>query len=1174
MSHSQSTPSPARHSEAFSLLVVEDNPGDADLIQAYLDGTDGFKVTTCNELDEAQEVLSDRSFDLVLLDLGLPGCEHLEALLEIRRHFPRLPIVVLTGRDDVALDALRAGAEDYLTKGELTPELLERAVRYSVERHRVLQRLEQTEARFRGLFEHMLDSFVILEVVKDDAGHAIDCRFLMVNPSFEEMTGRSSEELIGKTGAEAFPGIEPRWIHRYAEVARDGAPRRFTDYLGPLQRYYEVYAFRNAPGQVACVLRDVTDCMERSLETERQRTLMAQAEKAAHIGSWRWDAETGESNCSEELFCILDLDPAEGCPSFEQARAIYPPDEYAELMRLTRRAVEEGLPYEIELHPIRKDGRHCVCHSRGFPEKRADGRVVGVFGFLHDLTEERRSEAEQEELTLRLKQLTEAAPGFIYQMKGTCEGPMEYTHVSPCSEEVFGLSPVELREKPHLFDERIHREDIRKLEETLTKAASTGENLSCEYRYSHPRKGLRWLFEQCNSGPDPADPMTRTWNGYIIDITERKALELELKKLALVAARTDNLVVVCDSQGRIEWVNEAFERCSGYNSSEVIGLKPGEILQGPGTDPETVAYMRQKLEAQEAFQTEVLNYKKNGEPYWLELEVQPVRDEKGEVTNLIAIEQDITERKRHEAQRRRNEELLETSGELAHVGGWEVDLATKSINWTRQTYRIHEVDEDYVPTLEAGISFFEGEGQQRIREAVNRCIDAGEAFDVEAPLRTAKGHLLTVRVKGKAEREGDRVVRIYGVTHDVTNQREVEDQLIRAKEKAEEANIAKSQFLANMSHEIRTPLNAIIGMAEILQADPDGPDARECIETIRGSGDTLLTLISDILDFSRLEADRLELDEYESDLPGVVDSVLQMVRVDAISKGLEVLLSIGDDVPRRIIVDERHLKQVIANLVNNAVKFTESGSVTVRVSTCGETAQPRLRFEVQDTGIGIHDEDRPKLFEIFSQVDASRARRHGGTGLGLAIARRLVHLMHGEIGVESQPGEGSTFWFEIPFRPAESESAASGNAGAGAAEKGFDAGLAARCPLEILVAEDSVVNQRLIKLVLQRFGYQPDLVSNGVQAVDAADRMRYDLILMDLQMPAMDGVEACREIRRRHISGKCPEIVALTANVGDVNRRECREAGMSGFLAKPIRKNRLAEELERVFRIRKTRPHS
>jgi len=1149
----------------ISLLLIEDNPGDADLIEAYLEEVGEFQLTICHELKGGLELLTEGTYDLLLLDLGLPGYSGLEALGEVRERFPKLPVVVLTGRRDAALDALRAGAEDFLSKDELSPPLLEKTVRYGVERERVLGRLDQMESRFKELFEHMLDGFAVYELITDDSGNPIDYRFMLVNPSFEHLTGLSGERILGKRAKEILPDLEPVWIQRFGEVVRTGVPQRFTQYATSLGRHFEVYAFRNAPGQFASVIRDVTERVTSSLESERQRMLMAQAEEASHIGSWRWDRRTDVSSCSVELFRILGLDPSEGPPSFSDAASLYPPEEYCELQRLVQRAIEDGLPYEIELHPIRKDGRECICHSRGFPEFGTNGEIKGVFGFLQDITEERRAEAGQRELTERLKLLTEAAPGFIYQRRASVGGDLEYTHASPGSTQVFGVASESLRRNPNELLSLVHPEDRERLEESLRMPAERGKLWSCEYRVLHPGKGIRWLFEQAVASDDPEAPGQLVWNGYIIDITERKELEAEMRKMALVAARTDNLVIICDPQGRIEWVNEAFERVSEYRLSEVLGKKPGDLLQGPDTDPETVEYMREHLRRCEAFSTEVLNYTRSGKLYWLAIEVQPVRDEKGNITNLIAIERDITQHKKEEEVRRRNEDLLETTGELAHAGGWEIDAHDRRLLWTRQTYRICEVDESCTPILEMMLGLFDAEAGERVREALEHCLEHGESFDIEVPMKTSRKRERIVRIRGKAGWQGKRVHRAYGVIRDVTDQRMAEDQLIRAKERAEEANVAKSQFLANMSHEIRTPLNAIIGMSEVLDADPTGPDAKECIETIRGSGNTLLSLISDILDFSRLEAEKLEIDEHPFNLPEMVDSVLKMVQVDAEAKGLALKAEMSEAVPAKIESDERHLKQVLANLLNNAVKFTETGGVTVRVSVARNGTSPNLRFEVEDTGIGIRESDQNKLFQIFSQVDASSIRKHGGTGLGLAIARRLVKLMHGEIGVKSSAGEGSLFWFEVPCRvvAAAVDSRRPDTQGAPA---NFDTSLSERCPLSILVAEDSTANQRLINMVLKRFGYFPDLVANGVQAVDATDRTRYDLILMDLQMPDMDGIEACREILRRNGSKHHPEVVALTANVREINRHECREAGMTGFLAKPLRQKRLAEELERVYR--------
>ncbi|MBI4903110.1 MAG: response regulator [Acidobacteria bacterium] len=512
------------------------------------------------------------------------------------------------------------------------------------------------------------------------------------------------------------------------------------------------------------------------------------------------------------------------------------------------------------------------------------------------------------------------------------------------------------------------------------------------------------------------------------------------------------------------------------------------------------------------------------------------------------------ENRQAQASLERDMRRMDLAERAARFGVWEIDVAKRQLLASDNLLALMGLGEQVGrERVEAWIELVHPDHRAEASRRLADCLAGAANLMLELPVRRADGRYRWYRMKGTVEQGAGGVAeRITGATQDITAEKEMIQNLQEAKAAAEHATVVKSRFLANMSHEIRTPLNGIIGSISLLRDVNPGPEQREHLETMLASGEALLHVVNDVLDFSKIEAGRIDLDVRPFRLTALLAEVESILAPEARKRGLQVLFHIWPGCDRMRSGDAFRLRQVLLNLVSNAVKFTHLGSVTVEARSRGE----EVHFVVEDTGIGMSEEEREGVFVPFLQADTSTTRRYGGTGLGLSISRHLVQMMGGDIWFESTPGVGTRFECKVVLPLVKEEATAASPSAAALA--------VSTRPMHLLVAEDNHVNQKVVQSMLTRLGHTVDLVDNGKEALEAVQRRDYDAILMDCQMPEMDGFEATARIRQQGIT---TQIIAFTANAFAEDRKRCLDSGMNDYLPKPITMDRLRALLENTARM-------
>jgi PAS domain S-box-containing protein len=672
--------------------------------------------------------------------------------------------------------------------------------------------------------------------------------------------------------------------------------------------------------------------------------------------------------------------------------------------------------------------------------------------------------------------------------------------------------------------------------------------------------------------------------------TQREAaLQESQQNLAITLNSIGDAVIATDRTGRITHMNPTAEQLTAWPMADALGQPLTEVFRIINAETRRTALNPVQLVMERGEVVGMANHTallaRDGREFQIADSAAPIRNAAGEIVGVVLVFSDVTEKYLTEVAIQHSRTMMERSENMAHLASFEWDVDADIVTWSPEMFRIFGRDPAQgIPNQEGQAELYTPESTQLLFDAVRKATQDGTPYELELMTVQPDGEQRPCFIKGFPERDGSgRVVRLAGLVQDITERKknelelrnlnasleervrqrtadlEVANQLLtQAKIQAEAANIAKSAFLANMSHEIRTPINGIIGMANILRREGVTPQQAKRFDSIDASAQHLLSVINDVLDISKIEAGKLTLEEEPVAVASLMTNISSILSERASVKGIRLLIECGQ-LPHNLVGDPTRLQQALLNYTSNAVKFTESGSVILRALVEEETAESaRLRFEVQDTGIGISPEAISRLFSAFEQADNSMTRRYGGTGLGLAITQRLADLMGGMVGVESTEGVGSTFWFTVELKKGE---AAPPTAAMVDAEAELLRRYAGR---RILIVDDEPTNREVTLIELEAVNLVMDTAEDGAEAVAMATKNIYSAILMDMQMPKLNGVEATRQIRQLPGYQDIP-IIAMTANAFAEDKAQCLAAGMNDFLTKPFNPEELFAILLRAL---------
>lgn len=1023
------------------VLVVEDDELVSLQIQLKLELLGFHAVGAAASGEEAVSLALQLMPDIILMDIVLEGqMDGIDAALQIRNQAD-IPVVFLSGsEDDSAFSRIRSSeAFGYIIK-PYTDRELKASLELALYKHKTEARLKSSEQLLRAIFEAEPESVQVV----DAKGYLLE-----MNTAGLSMLEAGDIEAVRAYGLNNFIHTRYRraFLNLHEQVIQGGSGQLEFEITGlrGTMRWMETHAvpIRAGTGDMPMALyitRDITE-RRRTEEALKQSELdLREAEQIAQVGHWVWEPDLNKVTWSAEMQRIWQRDLSKyGGDIARMVKDTIHPDDQAEIMSRQKDTFKQhslSLPFEYRI--VLPDGS--IRYIWAVPGNRifnSSGRVVRLTGIVQDITDRKLAEASRLESEARLEHTFSASPIGMALVSMN----MKFMKVNHAFCHMLGWSEHDLLRDG--FDLISAVNDLLADQHLIAELIS-GErgSVQTEKRYLHRQSHDVWTQQHLG--------VVRTATGkathfvlQIVDITERKRAEEQLHKLSLAVEQSPESVIITDVNHHIEYVNESFLSTFGYERREAIGKTPKFMASGK-MSLESQADLHQTLERGEIWRGEFYNQRKDGSEIIQHAIITPLRQPDGCISHYVSVQQDITSKKRLEA---------------------ELDQ-----------YRHH--------------------------------------------------------------------------LEDLVDQRTQE--LAEARRQAEAANQAKSNFLANMSHEIRTPMNGVLGMTYLAIAATSDPKQRDYLKKIQLSGEHLLHIVNDILDFSKIEAGKMTLESIDFWLDEMFGKLSGMMSDKLTGRPIQLRFEVDQTLTNHMHGDPHRLSQILINYTNNAIKFTEHGEIVVRAEKLHDTAEGwMVRFEVQDSGIGMSEEQQCRLFRSFEQADSSTTRRYGGTGLGLAISKQLARLMGGDVGVSSMQGKGSTFWFTVHLTAAHDQQEHRTELNEAASLTRLRLLVHERNRIHVLVADDNSFNQQIARELLEEAGITVSMADHGAEVLQLLDHERPDCILMDVQMPTMDGLAATRYLRNRPDCSDLP-VIAMTANAMDEDRLQCLAAGMNDFLPKPF----------------------